>query len=309
MVQRDDGAPLVEGDAQAREAGPRVGRGVGERDLGGFLAQHQVTKVEELEQVETEGDVRRAVRPVPRPQVAVGHGQVPLDPVAVPTSERELGVPVLALDCFEVVEELRAAGADGDLRGRHGVGPVGRRRHLVAGHRAVEARDVEQRLDRRQLGGPQPARGARHRRGDEELEALPRPAPCHLGYADAVPARPTGELERIGLGVDHRRRHRVPADLGEADRTTIGGEQLEDGGHEARPALLRPREHDPGLVEHRGQVVQQDRGVGCGDDLARLGDPAGRAGPQRGADHPAGDPDLERPQPVVGQHRAGGRPA
>ncbi len=78
-------------------AGRRL-RPLRERVGGRLLAQDAVAEVEELEQVEAERDVRCAVRPVPRVQAAVGLGEVPLDPVAVPASERELGVAVLARD-------------------------------------------------------------------------------------------------------------------------------------------------------------------------------------------------------------------
>ena len=123
-----------------------------------------------------------------------------------------------------------------------------------------------------------------------------------------MPAGPTRQLERVGLGVDHRSRHRVPTDLGESDGPAVGREELEHGSHEPRPALLGAGEHDPGLSEHRGEVIEQHRGVGPGHQVARLGEAAGGPRPERGADHTPGEAHLQRAQPVVREHRSGRGP-
>src|SRR4051794_36118213 len=66
-VERDDGAPLVGGNAEPAESGIGLGRRVLQRELIRLFAQHPVPEMEELEQVEAERDAGRAVRPVPDP--------------------------------------------------------------------------------------------------------------------------------------------------------------------------------------------------------------------------------------------------
>ncbi len=258
------GMPSWRSPGRASAAALREGHG---RRL---LAQDPVAQVEELQQVEAERDVRRAVRPVPREQPAVGLGEVPLDPVAVPASEGELHRGVLTLDVVEVTGELGASGLE-CLRGcRARVGPVARCVDAVPLRRSVQHRDVEQRRNRRELRRAQPANVRWHWRGDQQREVFPLAVPHDLGYRDGIPPGSTRALERVGLRADHRVRDGVPTDLGEPDVATVRREELQHGSDEAGATLLGGGEDDARHPEHRREMVEQHRG-------ARRAPPSGAA--------------------------------
>ena len=146
--------PLVGRDARAargRAARPRP-RG-SSAELGRLVAQDAVAEVEELQQVEAERHIGRAVRPVPRVEPAVRLAEVPLDPVAVPAPERELERRRARVATVSRCSPSRGRPSPVAISLRRDrVRPVRRsRRPAGASGGTVERGDVEQRLDRREL--------------------------------------------------------------------------------------------------------------------------------------------------------------
>ncbi len=146
---------------------------------------------------------------------------------------------------------------------------------------------------------------ARHRRGDQQLEAFPLAPPHDRGHAHAGPTGPARRARARRPRCGSSRSSRGPTRSWRTRPTRPSGENsCSTGVTKPEPPFSVAGEHDAGLAEDAREVVEEDCGVGVRGDLGAPPRSARGAGPEGGADEAPSRAHLQRAQAVVRQHRA-----